>query len=77
MNDTAESEHAENQSQTEAVEGQALAKIEPVKIAASERADAEVAETETHGLGDQRGVPIRRDTHFFEVVTAYENRLRQ
>ena len=50
MNDTAESEHAENQSQTEAVEGQALAKIEPVKIAASDVADAEVAETETHGL---------------------------
>ena len=51
MNDTAESEHAENQSQTEAVEGQALAEIDPAKIAASDVADAEVAETETHGLG--------------------------
>ena len=43
MNNTAGSEHAENQSQTEAVEGQALAKIEPVKIAASDVADAEFA----------------------------------
>ena len=50
MNNTAGSEHAENQSQTEAVEGQALAKIEPVKIAASDVADAEFAETETDGL---------------------------
>jgi hypothetical protein len=51
----------------EAVEEQALAKIEPVKVAASDVADAEVAETETRGLEIQRGVPIGRDTHFFEV----------
>ena len=50
MNDTAESENAENQSQTEAVEGQALVKIEPVKIPASDTADVEAAETKTHGL---------------------------
>ena len=60
--------HAENQSQSEAVEGQALAKIEPVKIATSEVQDAEVTETETRGIGDQRGVPIGRDTHFFKVA---------
>ncbi|MDC0582553.1 type I secretion system permease/ATPase [Paracoccaceae bacterium] len=50
MEETAGSADAENQSKTEAVEGQALAKIEPVKIATSEVQDAEVTETETRGM---------------------------
>ncbi|MBT5949562.1 MAG: type I secretion system permease/ATPase [Betaproteobacteria bacterium] len=50
MNETAGSADAENQSKTEAVEGQALAKIEPVKIATSDVPDAEVTETETRGM---------------------------
>jgi ATP-binding cassette subfamily C protein LapB len=50
MNETAGSADAENQSKTEAVEGQALAKIEPVKIATSDDPDAEVTETETRGM---------------------------
>ena len=50
MQETAGSADAENQSKTEAVEGQALAKIEPVKIATSEVQDAEVTETETRGM---------------------------
>ena len=50
MEETAGSADAENQSKTEAVEGQALAKIEPVKVASSEVQDAEVTETETRGM---------------------------
>ena len=50
MEETAGSADAENQSKSEAVEGQALAKIEPVKIATSEVQDAEVTETETRGM---------------------------
>lgn len=50
MNDTATSEHAENQSQNEPAEGQALSKIEPIKIATSDVPDAEVTETETRGF---------------------------
>jgi ATP-binding cassette, subfamily C, bacterial LapB len=50
MDDTAGREHAENQSQTEAVEGQALAKIESVKITAADVAGVAVPEPETRGL---------------------------
>ena len=47
MSETAKSEHAENQPQTEAVEELALAKIEPLKVAPSDVADAEAAENKT------------------------------